>query len=263
MYQNVVDGLTWLYSIFDIKLLTVIATCFSIYFGYQKVNKKICVSFSVSDGNLYPAHISNLVLLNKRDNAITIKCINLKIGEKGTLKLVEFNPPLVLKAYDAQLIEVKKYSYIYGRDGEVVIELTDELTFTAIANGGKKIKCLTESSGTVTLEGLKEMITINTSTFNDIVLTDRMSYIFFYRDIDNVSDLKHVIFDRNGFIPDYSLFGVNCFPDFSIEEFRSFLINGGRHDRFSNYSLFKVLDNLRTELVLDKAMVNKFIKEEM
>lgn len=136
--QNAIDMLAWIYSIFDIKHLTVIATGFTIYFGYQKVTRKICVSFFVSQGKLYPAHISNLVLSNKRDNAIAIRSLNLTIGAKGTLKLVEFNPPLVLKAYNTQLIEVQKYSSIHGRDGEVEIELSDELTFTAVVNGGKK-----------------------------------------------------------------------------------------------------------------------------
>ncbi|XEH51269.1 hypothetical protein NMD75_08935 [Edwardsiella tarda] len=256
--QSVIDGLSRFYSVFDIKFLTVIATGFTIYFGYQKVNKKICVSHFISEGVLYPAHISNLVLSNKRDNTIAIRAIKLKIGSKGTVKLVEFNKPLILKAYDTQLIELKRYSCLHGEYGEVNIELTDALTFTVIANGGKKIKCNTESSGLASLDDLKDMITVHVSKFNNIVLTSRMSYIFFYHD----GDAKHVIFDRNGFIPDNTPFGINKFPDMTIDQFRDFLINSGFNDRVSNYLLAKISDNLEAEIVLTKYMVEQFIADK-
>jgi hypothetical protein len=91
--QKVTDMLLWVYAIFDVKILTLIAAGFAIYFGYQKITRKICVSHRVSINRLYPMHIENLVLSNKRDNSIVISSILLRIGGKRNFTLVEFDKP--------------------------------------------------------------------------------------------------------------------------------------------------------------------------
>lgn len=249
--QKVIDDLMWLYSIFDIKLLTVIATGFTIYFGYQKVTKKICVSFKISASRLYDSHIANLVVSNKRDNSIAISSILLGVREKGSFELVNFTEPLVLKGYDTKLIDVPKYSSIYDGDKSLKFDILESFSFSIVTISGEVVVCEVESP--VTFKALEGQLFKNTVYFNDIVLTDRMSFIFSYYVGGKSED---VIIDKSGFIPENSPFNFNQLSEVSKEFFESFLVSQGYHDYYDNYALYKVHDNLQTELVLSKASMN-------
>ncbi|UPT55808.1 hypothetical protein [Dickeya zeae] len=255
--QNVIDRLVWLYSIFDIKLLTVIATGFTIYFGYQKITKKICVSYSISNGKFRDSHLTNFVISNKRDNSIVISSINMKIGNKGSIELIKFEEPLVLKGYDAKLVDVPEYSDIYDQNGPISIDVFERLSFSVITRSGGVINCDVESP--LTLKNLEGRLYKRTHTFNNIVLTSKMGFIFTYRIKDKVTD---VIIDKHGFIPGYTPFSYNMFPEISEEFFEDFLISNGYHDFYDDYSLVKVQENLNTELVLSKPMVKNKVEAQ-
>lgn len=255
--KNVIDGLLWIYAIFDIKLLTVIATGFTIYFGYQKVTKKIYVSYSISRGVLYDSHVTNFVISNKRDNTIIISSIDIKIGNKGIVELIKFEEPLILKSYDARLINIPKYSDIYDHNGPVSIDIFERLSFSVITRSGDVIDCDVESP--LTLNSLEHRLTKSVQIFNDVVLTRKMGFIFTYHINDKVTD---VIFDKNGFIPGCTPFEYNSFTDMSEHKFERFLISNGYHSFYDDYALFKVKDNLNVELVLNKSMVQNKIKTQ-
>lgn len=248
--------LSWAYSIFDIKLLTLIAAAFTIYFGYQKVSTKVCVSYRMSSGKLYDTHIKSLVLSNKRDNAIAISAIVVTISNKGRLSLVDFISPLVLKGYDTVKVDVPLYSYIY-RDGiEVKMEVLEDLNFHLITMSGRKIDCVVEYSKNEFSS--INMLTKSTSTFNDIVITPRMAYIFLYV---VEGDRKCCIIDKHGLIFESCPFHCNVLQSLDINYFEGFLVGNGYHDYFSNYMMFKVDDALKTMQVLDKGMVNAKLKK--
>lgn len=255
--QKVIDGLVWLYSIFDIKLLTVIATGFTIYFGYQKVTRRVCVSFSISGSKLYDRHVTNLVISNKRDNCIVISSVELSIGGKGGFELVKFHEPLVLKGYEAKLIDVPRYSEVSDSNGPVSIDFFGGLFFSVVTISGDVISCDVESPlNTKIFDG---RLCKRTVTFNDIVLTNRMGYIFTYSVKGNVRD---VIIDKYGFISGSTPFRYNMFNNLSKDSFRDFLIGEGYHDFYDDYALYEVQDNLQTELVLSKATVSVKIEKE-
>ncbi|MHC9059224.1 hypothetical protein [Pantoea sp. y20] len=255
--QNVIDGLAWLYSIFDIKLLTLIAAGFTIYFGYQKVTRKICVSYSLSTGRLYNSHLTNFVISNKRDNTVIISSINMRIGGKGSIEIIKFEEPLVLKGYEAKLIVIPKYSEIYDQNGSVSIGISEELFFSVITGGGDIIGCDVESA--LTLKSLENRLYKKVVTFNDIVLTKRMGFIFTYRIKDKTID---VIFDKFGFITGYSPFKFNMFTEMSGESFEFFLISNGYHEHYDDYALFEVQDNLDAILILSKYKVQEKLKDK-
>lgn len=255
--QNVIDGIKWLYSIFDIKLLTLIATGFTIYFGHQKVTKKICVSYCISSGKLYGSHVANFVISNKRDNSITISSINMKIGNKGSIELINFDEPIVLKGYDAKLIDIPKYSDIYDQDGPISIDTFERLSFSVITVSGDVIGCDVESS--FTLKNLEGRLHKRVVTFNNIVLTSKIGFVFTYRIKDKVTE---VIIDNHGFITGYTPFPYNMFPEMSGEFLGEFLISHGYHSFYDDYALYKVKDDLNTELVLSKSKMQSKIETQ-
>lgn len=256
--QNVINSLVWLYSIFDIKLLTLIAAGFTIYFGYQKVTKKVCISYSINTERGYDPHITNFVVSNKRDSVIVISSIDMWIGDKGKTDIIKFNEPLVLKSYDAKLVEIPKYSNIYNEKGPVFIELFDALSFSLITVSGEVIRCDVESA--VTVKSLEGRLYKSSKIFNNIVLTRRMGFVFTYH-IKNED--TNVIFDKYGIIVGSSPFTWNAFPDISEDLFGSFLISSGYHDRYDDYALFKVEDNLDTTFVLNKYTMNEKITKSV
>jgi len=250
--KEVIEKITWLYSIFDIKLLTFIAAGFTIYFGYQKTTKKICVSYSLTSGALYDTHLTNFVISNKRDNVIIVSSIYMKIGDKGSIEIINFPEPLVLKGYEAKLIDIPQYSSIKGSNGPVSIEFDDRLSFSVVTIAGDIVVCEVESP--VTSKNLDGRLSKRIIKFNNIILTRNMGFIFTYNINGNV---KNVIFDKHGFIEGYTPFSYNMFKGLSADSFGEFLISNGYHELYDDYSLYKILDNLDTSLVLSKASMHK------
>lgn len=255
--KEIIDFLTTIYSYFNIKLLTVIATGFTIYFGYQKVSKKICISYSISSGVLYDKNITNLVLSNKKDNVLAISSIFVKIGSKGRLALVEFEKPLVIKGYETHQVEVPMYSAIYNDNERVNIDFNDKLSFFVSTTSGVIIKCTIESP--VNFKLLNNRIQKITSTLGDIVLTDKMGYVFICF-IDG--ERKVALIDKHETIIGYTPFHFNRFPEITSDSFRDILIDYGYHNLFSNYVLYQVDEKPQAKEILNKAMVIDYLQKK-
>lgn len=73
---------------------------------------------------------------------------------------------------------------------------------------GEIIGCDVESS--LTLKSLEDHLHKRVRTFNNIVLTNKMGFIFTNRIKDKVTD---VIIDNHGFITGYTPFAYNMFPE--------------------------------------------------
>lgn len=56
----------------------------------------------------------------------------MRIGYKGSVELIKFDEPIVLKGYDAKLIDVPKYSNIYDQNGPISIDTFERLSFSVI-----------------------------------------------------------------------------------------------------------------------------------
>lgn len=256
--KEVFDKMNWLWSVFDIRLLTFIAAGFTIYFGYQKVSKKLCVSFSIEASRLYDSHISNFAITNKRDNTVILSSIKMRIGNKGSVQLIKFDKLLLLKGYETISVDIPKYSELWSADGPVSIDFDDRLIFSAITGSGKIIACDIESP--LTFDGIDGRITKRTHEFNGIILTSSMEYIFNYF-VNGES--SNVIFDKGGMISGKSPFSFNFLPGITSEMIENYLLNNGFHDYFEDYALFVIDERLSTELVFTKKQINdKYIQSE-
>lgn len=121
-------------------------------------------------------HISTIILTNKRDNAIAISSINMEVEGKGILQVIKFDSPLLLKNYDSLKVELPKFSSLYNNDGIVKLDISDKFHFYIITTSGDEIKCISENKHVAL--NMKNKIIPDIIKFNDIVLTNRMSYIF-------------------------------------------------------------------------------------
>lgn len=251
-----IEQLEWLWSLFDIKLLTFIAAAFTIYFGIQKISKKVAASYSFSSSRIYETHIPAVILTNKRDNAIAISSINLEIEDKGYLNIKNFESPLLLKGYESLKIELPKFSGLYKGSELVKLDPFERVHFHIVTTSGKEIKCDTESA--LITKDINNKITSRKVTLNDIVLTDRMSYILFYK---NDEGEKHCVFDNSLFINSDNPFHFNVLESDTLDDFYKIFIEYGYHYAFKSYMLFKIGDSLESSLILNKGMVEKKLRE--
>lgn len=252
--HKVIDQLLWLWSLFDIKLLSFIAAGFTIYFGYHKISRKICVSYSANSSRIYDLHIPEVILSNKRDNTITISYVFMEIEGKGTLQLIKFESPLLLKGYDTQKIALPKYSALHGAVGDVEINIMDKLYFYLVTISGERITC--ENEGAYHTQDMSKVISSHVIMLNGIVLTNKMSYVFFYK-ADAVE--KYCIIDAGFVLNGDNPFWFNQFPTWSEEDFRDALMKFGYHDKFTDYMLFRISERLESQFVYNKNDVENFL----
>ncbi|MGB7799794.1 hypothetical protein [Buttiauxella sp.] len=250
--QTVITHLEWLWSIFDIKLLSFIAAGFTIYFGTQKLTQKISVSYHITSCRLYETRITNLILANKRDNTITFSKIYIKINEQSRGSLVDLKKPIILKAYETIDVDVPLYTTLSVRRDNVEISFTDNITFYLLTTSGKLIECETEVSGHIETE--YPIITKNILTLRGVLLTNKMSYVFFY--VKNGKEL-HCILDWAYMIHVDNPFNGNVFENFTPEILKDILIKDGYHNQFEQYILYKVNENLSCTRIFSKESVSK------
>lgn len=256
MNPDVLSALSWLYSLFDIRLISLVSASFAIYFACQKLQVKACVSFSMQSDRLYGTYISQLVISNKRDNIIPIALIKLEVIGSGTFTLVEFSPPLVLKGYESQGVDIPKYSTLYSDVGEIELDPFKIPLLHLITMSGKEINCEIESH--ITERDFNNIITKFVNKFNDIVLTDKMAFIFSYKLEGNE---KNLIIDRRGMFYENNPFPFNYIDTTRtqiVEQIKDYITNTGYHEWFDNYMLFSVdKDTLITDLVFSKRQIQK------
>ncbi|KAA1148837.1 MULTISPECIES: hypothetical protein [Citrobacter] len=245
-----IEQLEWLWSLIDIKLLTILAAAFTIYFGIQKISKKVAASYSFSSNRLYDTHIPAVILTNKRDNAIAISSINLEIEGKGNLNAIKFDSPLLLKSYESLKIELPKFSRLYKGNELVKLDPFGKIYFHIVTTSGKEIKCDTESA--ITRQNINKQINAHNVKLNGIVLTDRMSYVFLYKNDDSE---KYCVIDKSLVINGDNHFHFNVLERDTLNDFYNIFIEYGYHQRFKNYMLFKINNSLESSLVLNKGMV--------
>lgn len=257
--QNVINDLTWFFSLFKSSPIVILGGIFTIYFAIQKLTKKVSVSFSMSANRFYDQHIPALVLSNKRDNVIAIESIFVKVNSSYRIKLKAFDSPLVLKAHDTLKIDLPKYSAIYHSEGEFKFGFFDRLNFYIITTSGEVIHCDIESSVTPELDS--GMTSINTTIYEGLVLTTRYAFVFTYFE---EKTKKNLIIDITGFMDGDNPFSFNSvnIDDMTNGTFKKILIEHGVHDYLDNYHLAKVNPNLQTETVLFKHQVENEMKAQ-
>lgn len=258
--QNVINDLLWFFSLFKSSPLVIIGGMFTIYFGIQKLTKKVGISYSMSTSRLYKQHIPAVVLSNKRDNAIAIDSLFIRVNFKYRIRLKVFDSPLVLKAYDTLKIDLPKYSEIRHNTGNFEFGFFDKLNFYLRTTAGEVIHCNIESSISPQIDAEKTSIT--TITYEGLVLTDRYAFIFtYYKD----KTKKNLVIDTTGIFD-----GDNPFPYnfISIEDInngmlKEILIKQGLHEYLDNYHLARVNPNLSTDTIFFKYQVERELKEKI
>lgn len=192
--QSVIDSMSGLLSLFDLKLIAIISSVFAIYFSYMKISNKVMISYWISSEILKDTHFEKIVVCNKRDKVLIVSGLFVKFGD-DCCKLKNFHPPLILKAYEAIEVVPDEYSYLTHRlTGEKYkFTLAGDYEFILELHGGRPITC-----DVITFRSeIRSTLNVVKARFRDIILTPEMLYIIEY---NNGEVWKRTIVSNNGFV---------------------------------------------------------------
>ncbi|MEX2952740.1 hypothetical protein AB4K01_16240 [Serratia fonticola] len=258
--QDVFDKIAWLLSLFKTYQLTFITSAFAIYFAIMKLTNKIGISYAITNDIVYGQSVSNIVIFNKRDKVCLIDEITLT-HNNITFILKKFDIPLMIKPYESTSIEPDLVSRWHDEQGNKVdfsIDILGDLFFKVKLCGGKAVDC--EIIGRVHSIDSSYMRK-STVNINGVILSDRMKHIL---TIIKNGTANNVIFLNHGFIENSApLGGFNFIPphDNNTSGIKEMILNHKLHQKWDNYYLYEIDQNLRSKETLRKYDVMKEIGE--
>ncbi len=188
-----------------LRNLGLIAIPFTLYFAWTKIGFRVIVQPTWGEKRHAASGISRLTLMNMKDRSIAVFHAH-AVFEGMLLPLKDFDPPLILKSYEAVNVEIPEVSDFYVGDQsfrwKAGLDLHKIEIFLSTAS--KMVKCKHGSPphrlGFAQRRGLK-IVTTHTSTFNGRVYNNNVKYAIGYR-LDGIEQTAFV--DQFGFV-DWSL----------------------------------------------------------
>lgn len=216
-------------------ILLTIATVFTLIFAWNKIGRNVTATYKVGAEKNSSTRIMNIVLTNKKDKSLSIYSIHAVFENDIWLKLAEFNPPKILKAFESIGVDLQEYSKTsidgdtYKPDffGKVGIYIETETDFL-LCNEQKKNNSLK----------IYRIATTETYKFGDFVYDENVSYMlnYFYNSKSNVAFIH-----RSGYISNEWAFGVNHMGvEATNESIQSFIKDNEFENIFTNYICYKV-----------------------
>jgi hypothetical protein len=202
------------------------------------------------------------VIFNKRDRVYLIDEL-IVITKDFSISLKKFDIPLTIKPYESVSIETEQVSKWINQKGEQVnltFDIDDDIIFKIFLSGGKSFNCtiISRSVGMA-----HTTLSRSVSTFNNIVLTDRMKFI-----ITNFKNGKvnNIVILKNGMIENNDSFGYyNYIPpeDNNPDKIQKLIVELGFHQVWSNYYLYEIDDYLQVNEIFRKLNVMNLLGEEI
>jgi len=218
-------------------LILITASCFTIYFAYQKFSNKVTANSTVTSAVFSGKYISNVVLTNKKDKVVSIWSVNAIFDKDNYLELDKYNPPIILKPYETISLSFPKYSSLSINGDKYLPDFISGKTELYIDNGNKMIRCDQQFKSN-NLDAFTRIYK-NITKFNGHVFDDSVCYFITYY----YKDKSHTAFvSKSGFISNEWGFSPNSFGNVAITHqlIEWFLKHYDFDKIFSNYVVFKV-----------------------
>jgi len=229
------------------SFFVLISTVLGIYFAQEKIRTKVTVFPTFTKGLYIADYISNVVITNKKDKAVSVWSVHALFEKQYQLELDKFDPPLILKPYESISISLPSYSTASIDSDEFEHDLVNQHLEFYIDIGDKLLKCNHQTKQNL-LNGFTHM-SKQRALFNGHVFNGRVSYILAY----HYKSTLYTAFICGGMITNEWEFHPSHLgnKDLSAEEIKEFLLKSGLSDTFDNYQCYKV-NFPKTELVFSK-----------
>ncbi|EHN67974.1 hypothetical protein [Aliivibrio fischeri] len=158
--------------------LTLVATCFAIYFSFKKIGHNITASIEIDSGATYETFINQVTLNNKKDKVIAIWSVNAIFDNDLKLELIKCEPPIILKPYESLSLSMEKYSKLSVNGCITSIDFYFSKIDIVIDSGETLIKCkVTEKRD---LLSDYNILSKGMTKFQNHIYNDKVKYIISY-----------------------------------------------------------------------------------
>jgi hypothetical protein len=184
-----------------LRNLGLVAIPFTLYFAWTKIGFQVVVQPTWSVRRHTASGISRLTLINMKDRSLAIFQTH-AVFNGMVFPLKDFDPPLILKAYEAVNVEIPEVSHYYV--GSQLFEWSAGIDLHKIdiflSTASKMVKC--KHGAPPSQIGFAQrwnhsLVTAHTETFNGRVYNDNVKYAIGYR-LDGVEQTSFV--EQSGFI---------------------------------------------------------------
>ncbi|WP_143287223.1 hypothetical protein [Burkholderia pseudomallei] len=184
-----------------LRNLGLVAIPFTLYFAWTKIGFRVVVQPTWSVRRHAASGIGRLTLINMKDRSLAIFQVH-AVFNGMVFPLKDFDPPLILKAYEAVNVEVPEVSnyYVGGQQFKWEAGLDLQKIDIFLSTASKIVKCKHGSPPSrigFARHQNKTIVTTHTDMFNDRVYNDNVKYAIGYR-LDGVEHTSFI--DRSGFI---------------------------------------------------------------
>jgi len=220
---------------------------FGIYFSYMKLTSKITYSFSVSP-RFYGDKLTDFVFQNRRDKTYVIQKVFCKYADGEISRLKDFHPPLILKPYEAVVVEFEDVSEWQSRDGITYKpNYMDSFEIFAFTHGKGVIKCKREYKSKHKEHTVKPF----TSSFDDLILQGDMFFVL--AGWQGKKSVK-IVFYRSGFLDGSENFGgynyidIKDSPCLTVEDITRVVFRKGFDKQWDFFRIYSV-ENYKLNVV--------------
>ncbi|MDF3822621.1 hypothetical protein P3G55_22155 [Leptospira sp. 96542] len=187
---------------------------FGLYFIFQKIGYKIIALYTIHSDSLSITRISEIVLINKKNQPVVINSIEAIFDKKYRLELEKFHSPLILKPLESIHITTEPISntYLEGEKYEIPYYDRNRIEIQIISVN-KRIKCkLLNKKRKIFFPKKIKYISIKkiSKIFNNIVYSDQIMFAIVY----SYNSIEHTAFvHKNGIITGDWIFKYNMIPN--------------------------------------------------
>ncbi|MGH2420774.1 hypothetical protein EJ576_05490 [Pseudomonas sp. C 49-2] len=211
------------------------------YLAWKKINNKILVSFSTYHSRTSATRIGNVVFSNLKDKPVPIFSVYAIIDRHISIKVEEFNPPIILKGLESLSIETSPVSnYYIGADEYEPSFMSPQKIELYVTSIGRPIKCkLTNSHSIESYHEFKHysVATASTRKLNGFAYNDNVLYAIIY---NFEGKLRTAFVEQGGFIGNEWGFYYNMIPEKQMEStcgIIEFLKHCKYDEIFTNYKV--------------------------
>lgn len=218
-------------------MLLMLSVSFAIYFFFQKIQKKVVVTFTTFTDVFSEPHISRLTITNKRDNTLAIWSAYATIYQDIKIELDTFDAPLILKPYETISLTLPKYSALSMGNDIYEPNYDFENTKIYLDIGSELLLCQSESKKDI-LDSYRR-VTKHTFTFSGHVYSKDVVYILAYvyknKPYTAFISTHGIIGNEWNFAPSH------LGNDVSANSIKSMLLHFGYNKLFSSILCYKVV----------------------